>query len=62
MTTLTPDVMRTLHGAVRLRPRRGAYCGFMVGAFFGLAFTGHLVAAAAVYTFTPVTCLFDFAL
>ena len=61
MTTLTLDAMRTLHGAVLPRPRRGAACGFLVGAFLGLAFTGHLVAAAAVYTFTPVTCLFDFA-
>jgi len=34
----------------------------LVGIFFGFDFTGHLVTAAAVYTFTPVTCLFDFAL
>ena len=61
MTTLTLDAMGTLHGAVRPRPR-GTYCGFLVGSFLGLAFTGHLVAAAAVYTLTPVTCLFDFAM
>ncbi len=61
MTTLTLDAMGTLHGAVRPGPRRGVYCGFLVGSFLGLAFTGHLVAAAAVYTLTPVTCLFDFA-
>ncbi len=62
MTTLTLDAMRTLHGAVIPRPRRGVYCGFLLGAVFGLAFTGHIVAAAAVYTFTPATCLLDFAL
>lgn len=62
MTTLTLDAMQTLHGAVRQNTRRGAYCGLLVGAFFGLAFTGHFVAAAAVYTITPVGCLFDFAL
>ncbi len=60
MTTLTLDAMRTLHGAVFPRRRRGAYCGFLVGSVFALAFTGHLVAAAALYTFTPVTCLFDY--
>ncbi len=62
MTTLTPDAMRTLHGARLPRPGRGAYCGLLVGAFFGFAFTGHPIAAAAIYMFTPVTCLFDFAL
>ncbi len=61
MTTLTQDAMRTLHGAVIPRPRKGTYCGLLVGAFLGLAFTGHFVLAAAVYTVTPVTCLFDFA-
>ena len=61
MTTLTLDAMRTLHGAVIPRPRRGAYCGFLVGAVLGLVFTGHLVAAAAVYTVTPAGCLLDFA-
>ncbi len=63
MTTLTVDRMRVLHGAVSTRTRRrGAYCGLLVGAVFGFAFTGNFVAAAAVYTFTPVTCLFDYAL
>ena len=62
MTTLTPTAMRTLHGLAIPRPRRGAYCGLVVGAFLGFAFTGQLVAAAAVYTFTPTVCFFDFAL
>ena len=54
MTILTPAAMRTLHGSVRQSPRRGAYCGLLVGAFFGLAFTGHLVVTAAIYTVTEV--------
>ena len=29
MTTLTLDAMRTLHGAVFPRRRRGAYCGLL---------------------------------
>lgn len=62
MTTLTLDAMGTLHASRGFRPRRGALCGLLVGAFFGFAFTGHPLAAAAVYTFTPVTCLFDYAL
>ena len=62
MTTLTLDAMRPLHGAVRQSPRTGAYCGFLVGAFIGLAFTGRFVAAAAVYAFTPAGCFIDFAL
>ncbi len=62
MTTLTLDAMRTLHGAVIPRRRRGAYCGFLVGALAMALLTGNLVAAAAVYTFTPVTCLFDYAM
>ena len=60
MTTLTVDGMRGVHGA-RHR-RRGAYCGVLTGLVFGLAFTGRFIAAAAVYTFTPVSCLFDYAL
>ncbi len=62
MTTLTLDAMQTLHGAKFWKPPRGALCGFLGGAVFGLAFTGHLVAAAAVYTVTPAGCLLDFAL
>ncbi len=62
MTTLTLDAMRTLRGGAIPRRRRGAYCGFLVGAVFALAFTGRFVAAAVVYTFTPVTCLLDYAL
>jgi hypothetical protein len=64
MTTLTVDGMQVLHGAVRQNTsrRRGAFCGLLAGAVFGFALTGNFVAAAAVYTFTPVTCLFDYAL
>ena len=62
MTTLTLDAMQTLHGAVLQNPRRGAYCGFLVGAFLGFAFFVHHAATAAIYTFTPVACLFDFGL
>lgn len=61
MTTLTPDAMRTLHGARFHRRSRGAYCGLLAGAVFGFALTGHPVVAAAIYIFTPVTCLFDYA-
>ena len=59
MTTLTPAAMRTLHGSVR---PRGQYCGFMVGSFLGAALLLTPVTAAFIYMFTPVTCLFDFAL
>lgn len=63
MTTLTVDGMRVLHGAVSTRTmRRGAFCGLLAGAVFGFALTGNFIAAAAVYTFTPITCLFDYAL
>jgi hypothetical protein len=63
MTTLTVDGMRVLHGAVIPRTRRGgAYCGFLLGAMWLTIGTGHLIAAAGIYIFTPVTCLFDFAL
>ena len=61
MTTLTPDVMLILHGARFWRPPRGAFCGFLGGAVFGLAFTGRFVAAAFVYMVTPTACLFDYA-
>ena len=62
MTTLTVDAMETLHGAVYARPRRGAACVFLLGAMWLTIGTGHLIAAAGIYMFTPVTCLFDFAL
>ena len=62
MTTLTLDTMRTLHGAVIPRARRGVYCGLLVGAFSMALLTANPVAAATIYMFTPVTCLFDFAL
>ena len=59
MTTLTVDGMRGLNGGVR---PRGAFCGLLVGLIFGFAVTGNLVGAATIYMFTPVTCLFDYAL
>ena len=62
MRTLTLDAMQTLHGARFPRPERGATCGLLVGAFIGFAFTGHPVAAAVIYMFTPATCLLDYAL
>ena len=61
MTTLTEDGMRGVHGAALPRPR-GAFCGLLVGLIFGFAVTGNLVGAATIYMFTPVTCLFDYAL
>ncbi len=61
MTTLTVDGMRGLHGGVWPGPR-GASCGFLVGALLVTIGTGHLIAAAGIYIFTPVTCLFDFAM
>ena len=60
MTTLTTDAMGRLHGAAYVRLRGGS-CGFMVGAMLLTMSTGHLIAAASIYMFTPVTCLFDFA-
>ena len=60
MRTLPLDATRTLHGAVWPGPKRGQYCGFLLGALFVTAGTGHLIAAAGIYIFTPVTCLFDF--
>jgi hypothetical protein len=61
MTTLTLDAMQTLHGAKLWRPPRGALCGFLGGALFGLVFTGRFVSAAFVYMVTPTACFFDYA-
>ena len=62
MTTLTLDAMQTLHGGAIPRRRRGAYCGFLVGAMAMALLTGAWVPAATIYMFTPVTCLLDYAL
>ena len=62
MRTLTVCQMRTVHGAVRQSPRwpaRGVPCGILTSLVFGLAVTGHFVAAASIYMVTPVGCLFD---
>ena len=57
MTTLTPDAMRTLHGARFWGPPRGAGCGLLVGLTFGLAFTGRLVAAEVPPVAVPLPML-----
>jgi len=62
MTTLTPDMMLTLHGARFWRPPRGAGCGFLVGLTFGLAFTGRFIAASLIHIVTPTACFADIAL
>ena len=61
MTTLTLDAMQALHGAQWWKPPRGALCGFLGGAVFGLVFTGRFVSAAFVYMVTPTVCFFDYA-
>ena len=61
MTTLTPDAMLTLHGARFWRPPRGAVCGFLGGAVFGLGLYWALRRRCVCLHGHATACLFDYA-